>query len=185
MIEAAPPAARRDKAPAAKPDLREAEEIFFRLLAAQARHAAAQQSLDRLSGWSKAIQARFEAQNAPELDVQTIRFAEARMAAESDRLGAERRQAVAVANVLLGRSGQEPLTALPGSGAEGAGNGVSGEDLLAQGRELLARMYQSYSFGGTALPALLWQEQQVYQAELSYRAAAAAAASTWPSEGVK
>jgi outer membrane protein TolC len=172
LLESARTASRsREKPP--PPDLGPAEETFAELLLAQAGQAAAQQSLDRLSGWGKAIQARLEAQSAPELDLETIRFAEARMTAESARFDRRRAQAAAAANALLGRPAEAPLTALLPSGSREASNegGKAEGDLLAQGRELLAKMYQSYSFGGTPLSALLWQEQQVYAAELAYRAA--------------
>ena len=43
------------------------------------------------------------------------------------------------------------------------------KELLPLGTELLAKMYQSYLFGGIPLTALLWQEQQVYQTEMEYR----------------
>src|SRR5687768_15410718 len=74
---AAQPAPRsREKTPPSDPRaaaaLQAADEAFLQLLTAQARLAAAQQSLDRLAGWSKAIQARLEAQNAPALDAETI-----------------------------------------------------------------------------------------------------------------
>ena len=42
-------------------------------------------------------------------------------------------------------------------------------ELLPQGRDLLAKMYQSYLLGGTRLSALLRQESEVYQTELQYR----------------
>lgn len=171
----------RSREKASPPDLRPAEDAFLQLLLAQARQAAAQQSLDRLAGWSKAIQARLEAQNAPALDAETVHFAEARMAAESVRFDRQRQQAAARANALLGRPTEAPLSAVipPAAGSPNGSNdapreeGKSPSDLLAQGRELLAKTYQSYSFGGTALSALLWQEQQVYQTELDYRVAVA------------
>jgi len=182
----------KEKAPPpdlrAASELRAADEVFLQLLVAQARQAAAQQSVDRLSGWSKAIQTRFETQNAPELDVETIRFAEARMAAESARFEQQRRQAAAQANALLGRAPGAPLLALfsatpadPAASAvtQSAANQSSAKpdgDLLAQGRELLAKLYQSYSFGGAPLSALLWQEQEVYKAEWEYRVEMARAA---------
>jgi len=43
------------------------------------------------------------------------------------------------------------------------------KELLPAGSDLLAKMYQSYLFGGIPLTALLWQEQQVYRTELDYR----------------
>jgi hypothetical protein len=173
-LAAAARTAAKSREKPAPPDLSSAERAFADLLLAQARQSAAQQSLDRLAGWSKAIQARFEAQNAPELDVQAIQFAEAHMAAASEHTEKQRRRAVAHANTFLGRPAASPLTALlPSSGdaSSGGGNGGAHGELLDRGRELLNRMYRSYSFGGTSLAALLWQEQQVYQAELDYRTA--------------
>jgi len=41
--------------------------------------------------------------------------------------------------------------------------------LLPMGAELLAKMYQSYLFGGMTLTSLLGQEAEVYRTELEYR----------------
>jgi hypothetical protein len=171
LAEVTRPASRQKEGPPA--DLRPADEAFRELLTAQARQAAAQQSLDRLAGWSKAIQARLQLQSVPELDGEMIRFAEARLAAESARYDHQRQQAAARANALLGRPAEAPLSALLPTSSNGESESGKSSDLLAQGRDLLSRMYQSYSFGGTQLGALLWQEQQVYQAELDYRVAVA------------
>jgi hypothetical protein len=198
---------------AAPPDLKPADEGFSRLLNAQARQGAARQSLDRLSGWSKAAQARLESQSAAALDVDLLRFAETKMASELAQFEAGRRRAAQEANALLGRSPDSPLVALfPSSGSETeafketskgetkegsasqppasppaasrapqpgipADRPAVGEarraqfenELLPQGRDLLAKMYQSYLFGGIPLTALLWQEQEVYRTELRYR----------------
>ncbi len=43
------------------------------------------------------------------------------------------------------------------------------KELLPRGRDLLAKMYQSYLLGGTSLNALLRQEREVYRTELQYR----------------
>ncbi|MBI4478922.1 MAG: hypothetical protein HY651_02765 [Acidobacteria bacterium] len=159
----------REKPP--PPDLRPAEELFGRLLQIQARSAAAHQSLDRLAGWSKAIQARFQTQNAPQLDVDVARFEEARMAAESARLETERKRLVERANALLGRPAEIPLVALlPLSSAE-VPNGVDKQqkEALAQGEELVTKMYKSYQFGGMAVTALMAYEKVLYEFELEYR----------------
>lgn len=160
------------------PDLRIADELFLQLLLMQARDAAAHQSLDRISGWSKAIQTRFQTQSAPQLDVELIRFEEARMAAESARIEAEQQRLISRANRLLGRPASAPLVALlPHAGETGSGE-VEGaqkqaKEVLAQGEELLARMYQSYQFGGTSLTSLMEYEKTVYEFDLRYREAQA------------
>jgi hypothetical protein len=164
----------REKSP--PPDLRVADEAYFELLASQARQAAARQSVDRLSGWNQAIQARFQAQSAPALDVEIIRFAEAKAGSESARYEAERQRALRSANSLLGRPADAPLLALlpASSGAEAPGVLEKLEkEVLPQGQELLAKLYQSYLFGGIPLSSLLWQEQELYRTELQYRVALA------------
>ena len=178
---------------------RRAEESFFRLLAAQGRVAAAQQSVDRLSGWTKAAEARLAAQSAPPLEVEMLRFAEAKTEARLERFEAERRRALRQANQSLGREADSPLLALttPGSDDKQVGaapeTGPSGpnaslgnspssgasefarrreqfeQELLPQARDLIGKMYQNYLFGGVSLSALLWQEEQVYETELQYR----------------
>ena len=40
------------------PETQRAEEVFFRLIAAQGSEAAARQSLDRLSGWHPELQSK-------------------------------------------------------------------------------------------------------------------------------
>ena len=183
QAEAARPASKsRDKQ--VSPDTgnaqRAADERFERLLVIQARDAAAHQSVDRLSGWSKAIQLRYQTQSASELDVDTIRFAVAKMAAESARIEAEQKRRIAEANALIGRPADAPLTALVSvdddpadAGAKGApkvsGAQKASEDLLTQGEELLSKAYKNYQYGGVPLTSLLWQEQELYHAELDYR----------------
>jgi len=159
----------RDKQP--PPDLHPAEEVFARLLILQARGSAVHQSVDRLAGWGKAIRLRFQTQNAPELDVDVARFEEARMVAESARIEAEKKRAVEQANSLLGRPAAAPLVALlPLSRAEDP-NGVDKQqkDVLAEGEELVTKMYRSYQFGGITVTALMEYEKVLYELELEYR----------------
>ena len=89
-----------------------ADSVFHALLVAQGKEAAARQSLDRLSGWAKVVQARFEVQNAAALDVDMLRFAEARAAAQLARYEADRLQIAREANRLLGRAPESPLVAV-------------------------------------------------------------------------
>ncbi len=175
--------------------------VFLRLVVAQGKVAAARQSLDRLSGWHEAAQARLEAQSAPPLEVEILHFSEARAAARAAQFQTERRRALQQANLVLGKSPDTPLVALTqaisvtalDNRSEQSGIPLhSGEqpesprtqeewedlasrkaqfekELLPQGRDLLAKMYQSYLLGGTSLSALLKQETEVYQTELQYR----------------
>ena len=124
----------REQSPQASQE--RAWEVFSRLLAAQGNKAAARQSLDRLSGWHKAVQARFQAQNAPALDVELLRFSEAKAAASVAQFEAERREALREANFLLKRPPNSALVALmeanqsrdqTGSPAGAAPDGVSCE----------------------------------------------------------
>ena len=159
----------REKLP--PPDLRIADEAFSQLLTAQAREAAARQSVDRLSGWSKAIQARFQAQSAPALDVEMARFAEAKATAQSAQYEAERQRALRKANSLLGKPADSALVALLPATSNASSGALEKleKETLPQGRELLAKLYQSYLFGGIPLSSLLWQEQELYRTELQYR----------------
>jgi hypothetical protein len=93
-------------------NLESAREVLSRLLAAQGEEAAARQSLDRLSGWRQAAQARFQAQNAPASDVELLRFAAAKAAASVAQFEAERREALRDANLLLARAPDSALVAL-------------------------------------------------------------------------
>src|SRR5262245_4848129 len=68
-LDAARSAAKTRDKTAAPPDLRSADELFLQVLLVQARAAAAQQSVDRLAGWRKSIESRFQTQNATELDL--------------------------------------------------------------------------------------------------------------------
>ena len=161
-----------------------AQEVFFELLAAQARQAAARQSFDRLDGWTKAAQARLDAQSVSLLDVEMLRFAEAKAEARVERFEAERHSALSKANRFLGREPRSPLVALtaearsssspaqtdpPSTGAFAPRIARLEHELLPQAQDLLAKIYQNYLFGGVTLTALLWQEEQTYQTELQYR----------------
>jgi hypothetical protein len=159
----------RDKIP--PPDLRPADELFLQLLLVQARDAAAHQSVDRLAGWRKSIESRFETQNAPELDVAIIRFAEARRTAESARIESEEKLLVGQTNTMLGRPAQAPLTLVAGVQSEDALTALAKQHkaLLAQAEEVIAKMYRSYQFGGISVTSLLEYESQVYEAETAYR----------------
>ena len=189
--------ARRAQATQPAP-LSKVEEVFRKLLAAQGQEAAARQSLDRISGWSKVAQARLAAQNTGALDVEMLRFAETKVAAELAQLQAARQDALQEANRLLGRGADTPLVAiartLPSSSpAAGLTPGETEQELaspqgatpetpgvphrpdalesfqkevLPQAQELLSKLYQNYLYGGVSLGTLLWQEQEVYRAEL-------------------
>lgn len=170
--------------PAAAASVRE---IFFELLSAQGREAAASQSLDRLAGWTKAAQARLDAESAPLLDVEMLRFAEAQAGARVERFEAARLSASAQINTLLGREPHAPLRALGTENSPPDASDLPPEDkllasriarleqLLSQAQDLLAKVYQNYLFGGVTLSALLWQEEQTYETELRYRQALAEA----------
>ena len=178
------PSRSREKLP--PPDLRVANEAFLDLLAAQAKVAAARQSVDRLSGWSKSIQARFQAQSAPALDVEMARFAEAKAGSESAQYEAERQRARRQANALLGRPADSALVALlpePSSATSPGALEKLEKEILPQGQELLAKLYQSYLFGGIPLSSLLWQEQELYRTDLQYRVRLARSAIESAGEG--
>ncbi|MBI2820455.1 MAG: hypothetical protein HYX73_10795 [Acidobacteria bacterium] len=165
----------KSRDPQPSQDLRPADEVFFQLLMIQAKDAAAHQSLDRLSGWSKSIQSRFQTQNAPELDVDVARFEEARMSADSARIEAEQKRIIERANRLLGRPATSPLVALlpTSDGEESGGLEKQQKDVLTQGEELVTRMYKSYQFGGISLTSLMAYEKVLYEFELEYRQALA------------
>ena len=175
----------KSRDPKPSPDLRPADEVFFQLLMIQAKDAAAHQSIDRLSGWSKSIQSRFETQNAPELDVEVVRFEEARMSAEAARTEAEQNRIIDRANRLLGRPANTPLVALlPDSGGqESSAVESQAKEVLAQGEELVAKMYKNYQFGGISVTSLMEYEKVLYEFELEYREALARNAMKPASEG--
>ena len=182
------PVNNKSRDPQPSPDLRPADEVFFQLLMLQAKDAAVHQSIDRLSGWSKSIQSRFQTQNAPELDVEVARFEEARMSAESARIEAEQKRITERANRLLGRPADTALVALlPSSGGqESSAVENQARDVLTQGEELVAKMYKSYQFGGISVTALMEYEKVLYEFEFEYREALARdamkAAPGWPAQ---
>ena len=156
------------------------EQVFLKLLSAQGRVAAARQSLDRFSGWTKAAQARLAAQSAPPLDVETLRFAEAKAQARLAQFEAGNRRAARAANRLIGREPDSPLAARPAAAQQSPDPATTEKpklpektsdsarlraqyekELLTQAHDLLGKMYQNYLFGGVPLSALLWQEEQV------------------------
>ena len=107
------PSPRQREDPAAVTALRrQADAVFFDLLAAQGKKEAARQSLDRLSGWSKAAEARLAAQQVSPLDMELLRFAEAQAAARLARAEAEQRRWLQEANRLLGRKPDSSLVVL-------------------------------------------------------------------------
>ena len=167
----AAPATGRSRDPQPPPDLRPADEVFLQLLLIQARDAAVNQSMERLSEWSKSIQSRFRIQNAPQLDLDVARFEEARMAAESSRIEAEQARIIERANRLLGRPPATPLLAIlaESDGAESNAAEKRAGEVLAQGEELVAKMYQSYQFGGITLTSLMEYEKVVFEVDLEYR----------------
>ncbi|MBI4460609.1 MAG: hypothetical protein HY648_11195 [Acidobacteria bacterium] len=165
---------------------------FLELLGAQGKEEAARQSLDRISGWRKAAEARLAAQQVSPLDMELLRFAEAKAAARLARVEAERRRALQEANRFVGREPASSLTAVASeaadrpateeskgaqtaSAATSAGPSVTSEfsklesrlekELLPQAKELLGKAYQSYLFGGIPLSELLWLEEEVHDAE--------------------
>jgi hypothetical protein len=151
--------------------------VFLQLLLIQARGAAARQSQDRLSGWSQAIQSRFEMQTASALDRDVVLFSLARMAAEAARIEAELKQVTQRANSLIDRPATAPLTALlPVSEGDADGMERRQKDLLEQGQELIAKMYKSYQFGGISVTSLMEYEKELYETEVEYRQGVARAA---------
>jgi outer membrane protein TolC len=159
------------------------ESSFFRLLRTQAHVSAARQSLDRLAGWTKAAQARLDAESAPLLDVEMLRFAEAKAEARLEQAEALRLHYAEEVNSLIGRELRSPLLAAGAEDSPSDASDIQSESkllaarvaslaqLLPQAQDLLAKVYQNYLFGGVALTALLWQEEQVYESEQQYRMA--------------
>ncbi|MBI3894879.1 MAG: hypothetical protein HY313_03005 [Acidobacteria bacterium] len=100
--------------PAAEAEFRQrADALFFNLLSAQGKEAAARQSLDRISGWSKAAEARLAAQQLAPLDMELLHFAEAKAASRLAQSEGERRQMLQEANRLLGREPSSSFVVLP------------------------------------------------------------------------
>ena len=161
----------KSRDPLPSPDLRPAEEVFLQLLLIQAKDAAVHQSIDRLSEWSNAIQLRFRTQTAPQLDVDVARFVEARMAVEAARMEAEQTRISERANRLLGRPPATPLVALlpESAGVESDAAEQRAKEVLTQGEELVAKLYESYQFGGMAITLLMEYEHVVYEFKLEYR----------------
>ena len=157
---------RKSRDPLPTPDLTPADNLFLQLLLIQAKDNAVHRSVERLSEWGKAIQARYQIQTAPELDLEVARFVEARMAVESARLEAEQARLIGRANQMLGRPADSPLLAvLP----EGAAAEKQAGEVLAQGEKMIAKMYESYQFGGISITSLMEYENAVYEFELEYR----------------
>jgi hypothetical protein len=160
-------------------NFQEADRVFVRLLVAQGRIAVSRQSQDRLLGWMKVMEERFEVDSLSALDLEMIRLAEARMRAEAARYTADRNRTTVVVNTLLGRAASAPVIAVfdpPSTSSAAMPSGdfvhhvqVQGEEeLLPQGSQLLEKLYESYMFGGIRLSELLWNERQVYQAERDF-----------------
>jgi hypothetical protein len=153
------------------PDLRSSDEIFLQLLLIQARDAAAHQSVDRLSGWTKAVQSRLQTQTAPELDAAVLRFEQAKVSSESARIEAEQKRIIERANGLLGRPADTALLALlpPSVDSEFSAIQDQAKEVLTQGEDLIAQMYKSYEYGGISVIELLEYEQILYEFEIEYR----------------
>jgi len=170
----------------AGPSLLLADDAFFQLLAAQGEEAAARQSLNRISGWSKASELRLEAQQMAPLDREMLLFAEAKASARLSLAASDRRSAQAQIAQLIGKPSTTLYLAVmrrdnsssQASHAEppAPSNASSVSDLavrlekalLPQANELLGKIYQSYLFGGVSLTYLLWIEEEVYGTELQY-----------------
>lgn len=161
-------------APAPPPvDFRPADEVFLRLLTLQARAAAARQSQDRLAGWNAAIKPRVENQSIAALDVEVLTLAEKKAASEVAQLESELRRAVERANALAGRApGVGLLAMVDGTGMNSSdteGLAAMEKDVLVRGRDLLVKMFQSFTVGGVEVAELLWYEKQATEAEMNYR----------------
>ncbi|OFV98025.1 MAG: hypothetical protein A3F68_04335 [Acidobacteria bacterium RIFCSPLOWO2_12_FULL_54_10] len=168
------------------PRLQLADDAFFLLLAAQGEEAAARQSLDRISGWSKASELRLEAQQIAPLDREMLLFAEAKASARLSLAEADRRRAQAQIAQAVGkpattlylavmRRDQDSPAESQSQPAPGNASSVSDlaarleKELLPQAHELLGKIYQSYLFGGVSLTDLLWIEEEVFGTELQYQ----------------
>jgi hypothetical protein len=153
------------------PGLRSADEIFLQLLLIQAKDAAAHQSVDRLSGWSKAVQLRLQTQTAPELDAAVLRFEEAKVSNQSARIEAEQKRLVDRANRLLGRPPGIPLLAVLPTPVDKEFSAIQDQAkaVLTEGEDLIAQMYKTYEYGGISVIELLEYEQILYEFDTDYR----------------
>lgn len=153
------------------PDGRSADAIFLELLLIQAKDSATHQSLDRLSGWAKAVQSRLQTQTAPELDAAVLRFEEAKLNNQSARIEAQQKRIIRRANRLLGRPNDTPLVAVLPSleGDEFSAIEDQAKEVLTEGEDLISQMYKSYEYGGISVIELLEYEQILYEFELEYR----------------
>jgi len=157
---------RKSRDPLPPPDLHPADDAFLELLLIQGKETAVHQSLERLSEWSKSIRARYQIQTAPQLDLDIARFVEARMVVESARVESEQARIIARANKLLGRSPAAPLVALS---PEATAADQQAKEVLKQGEDMVAKMYESYQFGGTSITSLMEYENVLYEFDLEYR----------------
>jgi hypothetical protein len=160
-------------------DYQAVDEAFLQVLLIQARVSAARQSLDRLAGWNKAIQPRIENQSIPPIDVEILAVAEKKAASEVARQESDLRRAAAMANSLVARETSLPLVAIVDAPAadswDGHGLSTMEKEVLTHSRDLLVKLFQSYSLGGIEVTELLWYEQEAAQAESAYRLWAARA----------
>lgn len=172
------------------PRLQQADDVFFQLLTAQGEEAAARQSLDRISGWSKASELRLEAQQIAPLDREMLLFAEAKASVRLSLAEADRRRAQAQIAQAIGKppttlflavmrrdnsSSQDspiPSQSQPAPAGDSSVSVLAArweKELLPQAHELLGKIYQSYLFSGVSLTDLLWIEEEVYVTELQYQ----------------
>jgi len=160
-------------------DYQAADEAFAQILLTQARVSAARQSLDRLAGWNKAIKPRIENQSIAAIDVEILALAEKKAASEVARQEAALRRAAATANDILAREASSPLVAIVDAPAadssDGQGLNTMEKEVLTRSRDLLAKLFQSYSVGGVEVTELLWYEREAAEAESAYRLWAARA----------
>jgi hypothetical protein len=153
-------------------DFRPADEAFLQVLTLQARVAAARQSQDRLAGWMSAIKPRVDNQSIATLDVEILTLAEKRAGADAARLESDLRRAIERANTLAARANGSPLLAsaeVSSAGADAEALAAMEKDVLVQGRDLLVKMFQSFTVGGTEITELLWYESQASEADANYR----------------
>ena len=160
-------------------DYQAADEAFLQILLKQARVSAARQSFDRLAGWNKAIKPRIDNQSIAAQDVEILAIAEKRAASEVALHEADLRRDAAVANDIAARDASMPLVAIVDAPAadsyDGQGLSTMEKEVLTRSRDLLAKLFQSYSVGGIELTELLWYEREAAEAEAAYRLWAARA----------